>query len=273
MARWSQQGHRAGALRAWRKSHAEFLTRWGGPCLTAGTLVVVALLSETLGRIPDAFAIVVLTTVFATFTGGRRAGLVSAGLTVLYLACLTFRPGAAAGVSGDDPHARVVVWAAVLPVMVLIIALMKRRGDEASNEIVRREREHSVALATSLAEHTRAETALRALFERNLAGIFRSRRDGRILECNSAFVELVGATSRDEVLARNAREFYVHPEDREHVLKLLQPGVVVTNHELEWRRADGNTVWVLVNVREVSEGTSGYLEGIVLDVTDRRRRG
>jgi hypothetical protein len=32
-------------------------------------------------------------------------------------------------------------------------------------------------------------------------------------------------------------------------------------------------VWVLVNVREVSEGTSGYLEGIVLDVTDRRRRG
>ena len=83
MARRSRQGHPMGGLRAWRAAHADLVARWGGPCLTAGTLLVVALVSETLGRIPDSFAILVLTTVFATFTGGRRAGLVSAGLTVL----------------------------------------------------------------------------------------------------------------------------------------------------------------------------------------------
>jgi len=128
-----------------------------------------------------------------------------------------------------------------------------------------------VELAASLAERVRAEQALRGLFERNLAGIFRSRRDGRMLECNTVFVQLLGYASREEVLTHNAREWYVHPEDREHVLKLLQPGVVVTNHELEWRRADCRSIWVLVNVREVTEGTSSYLEGIVLDITDRRR--
>jgi PAS domain S-box-containing protein len=67
----------------------------------------------------------------------------------------------------------------------------------------------------------------------------------------------------------------VHLEDREHVLKLLQPGVVVANHEmewrLEWRRADGKQIWVLVNVRAVTEGVSSYLEGIVLDISDRHR--
>lgn len=235
-------------------------------------LGLIVLLSQTVLRIPDLFAILVLTTVIATFTGGRRSGLISAAITVLYLAYLSSVAGSPFRLTGEH-LGRVVVWAVVLSVMVMIIAIMKRRRDEASDEIVRREREHSVELATSLAEHTRAEHALRALFERNLAGIFRSRRDGRMLECNSAFVELVGGPSRDEVLKRNAKDFYVHPEDRQHLMKLLEPGVVVTNHELEWRRADGRTIWVLVNVREVCEGANGYLEGIVLDVTDRHRRG
>jgi PAS domain S-box-containing protein len=272
MAKQARTGGVTDALLTWRRSHAAVLARWEGPLLTAVLMLVIVLLSERVWPIPDAFALLVLTTVFATFTGGRRAGLLSVGITVLCLAYLSSSPRAAVGLTAGS-IGRIVVWAAVLPVMVFIIALMKRRADEASDEIVRRERQHSVELATSLAEHTRAETALRSLFERNLAGIFRSRRDGRILECNSAFVDLVGARSRDEVLECNAKEFYVHPEDRQHVLKLLQPGVVLTNHELEWRRADGRTVWVLVNVREVSEGTNSYLEGIVLDVTDRRRRG
>ena len=99
------------------------------------------------------------------------------------------------------------MWAMIMPVTVVIIAVMKRRADRASDEIVRREREHSVSLAASLAERTRAEQALRGLFERNLAGIFRSRRDGRMLECNMAFVLLLGYTSREELLAHNAREW------------------------------------------------------------------
>ncbi len=265
-------GRLRNSVRTWRRSHAAVLARWGGPLLTAVLFLAIVVVSERIWPIPDAFALLVLTTVFAAFSGGRRAGLLSAGLTVLCLAYLSATLGPPFGVTAGSVG-RIVVWGAVLSVMVFIIALMKRRADEASDEIVRRERQHSVELASSLAEHTRAEASLRSLFERNLAGIFRSRRDGRILECNSAFVELVGARSREEVLSRNAREFYVHPEDRQHVLKLLQPGVVLTNHELEWRRADGRTAWVLVNVREVSEGTNTYLEGIVLDVTDRRRRG
>jgi len=41
---------------------------------------------------------------------------------------------------------------------------------------------------------------------------------------------------------------------------------------MEWRRADGKQIWVLGNVREVTEGVSSYLEGIVLEITDRHRR-
>jgi PAS domain S-box-containing protein len=262
---------RARRLGAWYARHAAFWSRWGGPLLTVAILIVLEIVSREVLRIPDPFAILFLATVFAAFTGGLRSGLISATLTWFYLGYSSSTAGQFFRFT-DQALGRVIVWAVIMPVTVVIIAVMKRRTDRASDEIVRREREHSVSLAASLAERTRTEQALRGLFERNLAGIFRSRRDGRMLECNMAFVQLLGYTSREELLAHNAKEWYVHLEDREHVLKLLQPGVVVTNHEMEWRRADGRRIWVLVNVREVTEGASSYLEGIVLDITDRRRR-
>jgi len=243
---------------------------WGGPLLTVAALVVLELLSGTRLRIPNAPAVLLLTTVYAALSGGRRSGFISAAITCLYLAYVFSVPGEPLRYT-DENLRRVIVWLSTIPAMVVMVALMKRRADHALDEVLRRERDHSASLAASLAERTRAEAALRALFERNLAGIFRSRRDGRILECNSALVHLLGFASRDEVLARNATEFYADPADRERLMKLLQPGVVVSNHELPWRRADGTPIWALINVREVVEGPATYLEGIVLDITDRKR--
>ncbi len=243
---------------------------WGGPLLTLGAFVVIELLSGTTLRIPNPPAVLLLSTVYAAFSGGRGSGFVSALITCLYLAYFFSVPGQPLRYT-DENLRSVIVWFVTIPAMVLMVALMKRRADHALDEVLRRERDHSASLAASLAERTRAETALRALFERNLAGIFRSRRDGRLLECNSALVHLLGFASRDEVLASNAREFYADPADRERLMKLLQPGVVVSNHELQWRRADGRQIWVLINVREVAEGPATYLEGIVLDITDRKR--
>lgn len=243
---------------------------FGGPLLTVGALVVLELLSGTVLRIPNPPAVLLLTTVYAAFSGGRQSGLISAAITCVYLAYVFSAPGQPFRYT-DENLRRGIVWFVTIPVLALMVALMKQRADHALDEVLRRERDHSASLAASLTERTRAEAALRALFERNLAGIFRSRRDGRILECNAALVHLLGFTSREELLARNAKEFYADPADRERLMKLLQPGVVVSNHELPWRRADGAPIWVLINVREVVEGPAVYLEGIVLDITDRKR--
>jgi PAS domain S-box-containing protein len=252
-------------------------SRFGGPLLTVAAVAVIELLSETVRRIADPHAVLLLATVYSTFNGGLRQGLISAGITAVYLAYFFSVPGQFFRYGAEELQ-RVLVWAIAAPAMVLMVGLMKRRADRASDEIVRRERDHSVSLEGSLAERQRAEQALRAseeryrlLFERNLAGIFRSQRDGRMLECNTALVHILGFASRDELLAHNAAGFYADPGDRERLLKLLQPGVVVSNHEVRWRRADGRLIWVLVNVREVVEGSSTYLEGIVIDITDRKR--
>jgi PAS domain S-box-containing protein len=241
----------------------------GGPLLTVGALVAIELLWGTALRIPNPPAILLLTTVYSAFSGGRRAGLISAIITCVYLAYVFSVPGQPLRYT-DENLRLVIVWFVTIPLMSLMLIIMRRRADHALDQILRRERDHSASLAASLAERTRAEGSLRALFDRNLAGIFRSRYDGRILECNPALVHLLGFTSREALVARNAKEFYADPTDRERLMKLLQPGVVVSNHEIQWRRADGAPIWVVVNVRAVVEGSSAYLEGIVLDITDRK---
>ena len=241
-----------------------------GPLLTVAAIAVLEGLSHTQLRIPDPASILVLTTLFSAFKGGLRGGLISAGMTALYLAWFFSVPGAPFRYTALDGR-HLVIWVVTIPFMVFLVGRMKRRADQASDEIVRRERDYSATLADSLREKTRAEESLRILFDRNLAGIFRSRRDGRMLECNTAFAHLLGCPSRDDVLSRTAKEFYVDPRDREKLMSLLQPGVVISNHEVRWRRIDGPIIWVLVNVREVVEGSSTYLEGIVIDITDRKR--
>jgi PAS domain S-box-containing protein len=243
--------------------------RFGGALLTVCAAAILELVSGTVLRIPNPPAILLLTTVYSTFSGGLRAGLISAALSWLYLAYFFDNPGAGLAYSGDN-FRRLVIWAVSLPAIVLMIGTLKRRAEYASDEIVRRERERSEALETALAERRRSEESLRALFDRNLAGMFRSRRDGRVLECNAAFVRLLGYRSREEVLARNAREFYLDAKDRERLLRLVRPGAVVTNEELQLQRADGTPLWGLVHLREIVDGPSTYLEGVVIDITERK---
>jgi PAS domain S-box-containing protein len=243
--------------------------RFGGALLTLCAAAVLELASGTVFRIPSPPAILLLTTVFATFTGGLRAGLISAALSWVYLAHFLDDPGPGLAYSGDDLR-RLVIWAVSLPAIVVMIGTLKYRAECASDEIVRRERERSTGLETALAERRRSEESLRALFDRNLAGMFRSRRDGRVLECNDAFVRLLGYRSREEVLTRNAKELYVDAKDRERLLRLVRPGAVVTNQELQLQRADGTSLWGLVHLREVTDGPSTYLEGIVIDITERK---
>jgi PAS domain S-box-containing protein len=118
-----------------------------------------------------------------------------------------------------------------------------------------------------------AEARYRELFDRNLAGIFRTTLDGRPLECNDALVRILGYGSRDEVLALRIEDLFVDPSDASRVTLPRRVGERLGNAELRWRRADGTPIAVLLNVAAVeSPGPDGAaLEGIIVDITDRER--
>ena len=119
-----------------------------------------------------------------------------------------------------------------------------------------------IAIATLLLilEHeAQAETAVRAseeryrmLFERNLAGVFRSRMDGTLVDCNDAFCKLFGYDSRDEFQRQNTRFLYVDPADRQAIQDALLAGAQVINQEIRFRRKDGSEMTALVTVTLVA---------------------
>jgi diguanylate cyclase (GGDEF)-like protein/PAS domain S-box-containing protein len=118
-----------------------------------------------------------------------------------------------------------------------------------------------------------SERRYRALFERNLAGVYRSTIDGRILDCNESFARIFGYASREEVLRQAAWDLYVKAEDREAAIAKLLERQSLTNYEICLQRKDGSLVWVLQN-ENLAEGPDGLLsviEGTVIDISERKR--
>ena len=79
----------------------------------------------------------------------------------------------------------------------------------------------------------------RILFEKNLAGVYRTSLDGRILDCNDAFARIFGFNTRSEALAMTAQDLYPSAAEREASVRRLQAQGWLANAEECLRRRDG----------------------------------
>ena len=115
----------------------------------------------------------------------------------------------------------------------------------------------------------KSERRYRNLFERNLAGVYRTTSGGAILDCNEAYAKALGFDSVEEIKQRNAPDFYHHPRRRETFLTKLREEHVLTNFQSLLKRKDGSPLWVLENVTLGSgeEGTE-IIEGTMMDITE-----
>ena len=118
-----------------------------------------------------------------------------------------------------------------------------------------------------------SEARFRLLFEQNLAGVFRTRPDGHMLECNEAFARILGYESRDEILSTNASSFYFEEEDRKSYLTRLRAQGSVDNAVTRLRRKDGREVWGMetVNLIRNEQGEPEVIQGTLIDFTDRKQ--
>jgi PAS domain S-box-containing protein len=131
-----------------------------------------------------------------------------------------------------------------------------------------------LAILTSLVDRlVSSEERYRQLFERSLAGVYRSTLDGRILDVNEACSRMFGYASREEHLAHKAAEVYFDPAVLEALIVRLRQEKTLTNLEHCLRRKDGTPVWVLENATllEGKDGAPEVIEGALIDVTERKR--
>src|SRR5690606_15072449 len=85
------------------------------------------------------------------------------------------------------------------------------------------------------------EKKYRAIFENAAEGIYQSTPDGRLIDANPALARLLGYASVQELLAsdiNNVLRFYVDPQCRTEIARLLEEQGFYTDVEYEIRRPD-----------------------------------
>lgn len=101
-----------------------------GPLLTLGTAGVVEALARTPLYLPVPHPLMLTAVVYATFVGGRRAGLASVAIMVAYTAYYFSLPGQLLRFSPENLR-RILVLCAVSPIMVAVVDVLKRRSEAA----------------------------------------------------------------------------------------------------------------------------------------------
>ncbi len=122
-----------------------------------------------------------------------------------------------------------------------------------------------------------AEENYRSIFENAVEGIFQSSPEGRFICVNSALVRIYGYDSPREMIesiTNISEQLYVDPEKRTEFKKLLEIQDIVKDFEYRCYRKDGSIIWTQIDARVVkaNSGNVLYYEGIVQDITERKRR-
>jgi len=104
-----------------------------------------------------------------------------------------------------------------------------RRGEGGSLRVPASKRVRS---GSRLLEH------YRLLFERDLAGVYRTTLSGTILECNESFAKMLGYSSPEELLRMRASELYGLESDRKAFLKRLLAAGFMRNTGLVLRKKE-----------------------------------
>jgi diguanylate cyclase (GGDEF)-like protein/PAS domain S-box-containing protein len=159
-------------------------------------------------------------------------------------------------------HPTITVWtshAVTILFATLVVALL-------TFTILKKQEQLNCDLSSS-------EKRYRLLFERSLAGIYRTTLGGRILDCNVAFYRMFGYASREELLTRPAGDLYLNSTDRDKFTATLQSETGLTNFECGMRRKDGSVIWILENTTLLpsEDGSEPELEGTMIDISERKR--
>ncbi|MCS3635429.1 PAS domain S-box-containing protein [Salinibacter ruber] len=118
------------------------------------------------------------------------------------------------------------------------------------------------------------EELLRSITENVSEGIYRSTPEEGIVYANSAFVEMFGYESRDELRAADPSTFYADPAEREALYRQEDEQGGLDGVEVQFQQNDGSTFTGLLSTQQVDapDGNQVYNDGAVTEITQRKRQ-
>src|SRR5690606_24022637 len=207
--------------------------RISGPLLTLAVAVVLELVARTPLHVPTPAPILLLLVVYSAFRGGVLPGLVSGAITLLYTMESLSLPGTLFVFTGENMR-RVLVFAATLPVMVLLVGRMRER----MVRLVAREREARAEVEAAASHSAFLSEASRVLsssldYETTLRRLAHLAVPALADWCIVDVLEPDGEINRLEVvhvdpakreLADAVRGYWRNPQARRGAPKVLRTG-------------------------------------------------
>ncbi|MGA2466656.1 MAG: PAS domain S-box protein [Thermodesulfobacteriota bacterium] len=155
-----------------------------------------------------------------------------------------------------------------------------RRTGSSLREVQARKRDGTIIwLLVNNNARRDAEEALReseekyhTLFEESRDAISITTREGKFIDINQAWLELLGYT-KEELMSLNVQETYANPDDRPRVQKEIERKGFVRDYEIKLRKKDGTEIDSLLTFtvwRAYNGNILGY-QGIIRDITEYKR--
>jgi PAS domain S-box-containing protein len=132
----------------------------------------------------------------------------------------------------------------------------------------------TIHIVRDITDRRSAEEKYRLLFEQVQEGVYVATPAGRVLDCNDAFLHMLGYDNREELLALNLDEdIRVDAAQRDAFRRAIEQQNYVRNFEITMRRKNGTLLLAAESSFATRDG-AGRIErfqGFVLDVTEKRR--
>src|SRR5271155_492394 len=131
----------------------------------------------------------------------------------------------------------------------------------------------TIHVLKDITDRREAERRYRELFDSIQEGLFFATPDGRFLDVNDAMVQMLGYSSREELLRADVgTHLYPVPAARDRFLRALTERGVLRNYEETLRRKDGTLLHSLQNITAVrdAQGRIAQIRGLMLDVTEQK---
>lgn len=119
----------------------------------------------------------------------------------------------------------------------------------------------------------KSEKRYRTLFEESKDAVFISIPGGRLVDVNSAAVEMFGFSSKEEMLQVPSWDFLLSDGDLQAGRELMMQQGFVRDFEVEAKRKDGERITLLVTASAARDEQGNVVEvrGVSRDVTGQRR--
>jgi PAS domain S-box-containing protein len=132
----------------------------------------------------------------------------------------------------------------------------------------------TIHVVRDITDRRSAEEKYRLLFEQVQEGVYVANPSGQLIDCNDAFVHMLGYSKREELLVLNLNsEICVDPRQRDAFRREIEAHNFVRNFEATLRRKDGTLLLAVESsfaTRDATGNIARY-QGFILDMTEKRR--